>query len=73
MTRVEEIYAAVLPEMARNEIPDTTENRIIFLQGLYDGWKEDPESSLEKVLYQVALHGEITLLKLKLQFPSILG
>lgn len=38
MTRI--IYERVLPEMEANSIPDTTENRISFLQGLRDAWRE---------------------------------
>jgi hypothetical protein len=73
MTRIEEIYAAVLPEMEANGIEDTTENRIVFLQGLYDGWKEDEDTSIEKTFYMLALHSEIFGLKLRLMFPRILG
>lgn len=72
-TRMEEIYETVLPEMAANDIEDTTENRIAFLTGLYDGWKEDPETSLEKTFYMMALNSEIMSLKLKLMFPRTLG
>lgn len=74
MTRMEEIYEKVLPEMASQGIEDTTENRILFLTGLYDGWKEDTsDNCLEKTLYLVALHSEITILKLNLTFPRTMG
>ncbi len=69
MTRVEEIYEAVLPEMAAHDIEDTIENRITFLTGLQDAWKEDPEVSFEKTLYMIALSGEIFNLKLKTLLP----
>lgn len=72
MTRIEEIYAEVLPTMKEHEIEDTTENRVVFLQGLYDAWKEDEETSLEKTFYMLTLHSEIMLLKMKLMFPNIL-
>lgn len=66
MTRIEEIYSFVLPEMKANEIEDTIENRIVFLEGLQDGWREDESTSIEKTFYQMALSGEIFSLKLKL-------
>lgn len=71
MTRIEEIYETVLPEMEANGIEDTIENRIVFLQGLYDGWKEDEDRCIEKTLYQIALISEINVLKIKLKFPRI--
>jgi hypothetical protein len=66
MTRIEEIYEFVLPEMKANDIEDTTFNRMLFLEGLRDGWKEDSETSLEKSLYMIAINGEIFILKMKL-------
>lgn len=72
MTRIEEIYAEVLPMMKEHEIEDTTENRVAFLQGLYDAWKEDEETNLEKTFYMLSLHSEIMLLRMKLMFPNIL-
>jgi len=71
MTRIEEIYEFVLPEMASNGIEDTTENRLAFLEGLRDGWKEDPDKSIEKTFYQLALNGEIFGLQLRLMFPKM--
>lgn len=68
-TRMEEIYEAVLPEMAAHDIEDTTSNRIEFLTGLYDGWNEEPNKSIEQILYMIALSAEITFLKIQLQFP----
>ena len=70
---MEEIYEAVLPEMAENDIEDTTANRAIFLEGLFDAWREDSDDSIEKSLYMMALNAEIMSLKLQLMFPRILG
>jgi hypothetical protein len=66
MTLMDEVYQGVLPEMARNDIPDTTENRIIFLTGLLDGWAEDPDDSLDKSLYVAAVALEVSLLQIKM-------
>jgi hypothetical protein len=70
-TKVEEIYESVLPEMAKNDIEDTVENRISFLQGLQDAWAEDSDDSLEKALWQVALAGELLSLETKLMLRAI--
>ncbi len=67
MTRIEEIYEFMLPEMKKNNIEDTTENRLLFLQGLQDAWNEDPEASLEKVFYKLAVQSEIALLMLEVR------
>lgn len=71
MTLIEEIYEAVLAEMAVNNIPDTPANRLEFLQGLSDAWKEDPDTSLEKLRYQMALTTEIFTLILEVRFPTL--
>lgn len=71
-TKVEEIYANVLPELEANGIEDTTQHRLWALEGLCDAWKEDSESSLEKTFWMLALTQEIFSLKLKLQFPRIM-
>lgn len=63
-TRIDTIYEFVLPEMAANNIPDTTKNRIAFMQGLFDAWEEDTDTSLEKILFMLALNGEIVNLQL---------
>lgn len=70
LTRIEEIYAFVLPELASNQIEDTTANRLSALQGLMDGWKElqediSIEQSIEKSLYMLALSTEIFVLQMK--------
>ncbi len=69
MTRIEEIYESVLPEMEAHEIEDTVPNRITFLTGLYDGWREDSDHSFEKTLYMIALRTEICCLTLINQLP----
>lgn len=73
MSKIDEIYEFVLPEMESLKIEDTTENRISFLMGLSDAWKEDTDRCLEKTLYQLALTSEINCLRLKLMFPRIMG
>ncbi len=59
MTRIEEIYETVLPEMKAQNIEDTTEHRLWFLQGLKDGWLEDEDTSVEKSFYVLAVTLEI--------------
>ena len=73
MTRIEEIYKFVLQEMKDNNIDDTPQNRVEFLQGLYDSWEEDEEVNLEKTFYMLALQTEIFRLELELSIPSNLG
>jgi hypothetical protein len=68
MTRKQEIYERALPEMKSNGIDDTIENRIVFLNGMYDACKEDADISFNKTLRMVALNSEICSLKLKLDF-----
>ncbi len=63
--RLAEIYEQILPVMAANHIEDTVPNRIAFLTGLQDAWKEDDNTSFEKSLYMLALSTEIDHLKLK--------
>ena len=72
MTKIEEIYAAVLPEMKAKGIEDTIENRLAFLNGLSDAWIEDEDRSPEKCLYIVAISCEITSLNAKV-FHKNLG
>lgn len=68
MTRIEEIYDAVLKEMARLGIEDTPQNRLDMLTGLYEGWQEDTSSSFEKSLYVIALASEIAVLRVQVAF-----
>ena len=73
MTRIEEIYKFVLQEMKDNNIDDTPQNRVEFLQGLYDSWEEDEEVNLEKTFYMLAVQTEIFRLELELSIPTNLG
>jgi hypothetical protein len=71
MTRIEEIYAALLPELAENGIEDTPLHRMWALEGLRDGWKEDDEDlphdqAIEKSFYILAATMEIMVLRMKL-------
>lgn len=71
MTRIEEIYAEVLPMlMESNGIEDTPQNRLSALEGLRDAWKEDNDDSIEKTLYMVALNAEIFALHIKVMWPQ---
>ena len=70
MTRIEEIYDAILTEMARLEIEDTPQNRLDMLTGLYEGWQEDESSSFEKSLYMIALATEIAVLQVRVAFAQ---
>jgi len=72
MTKIEEIYAMLLPELEANDIEDTTEHRLWALEGLRDAWLEDSETIFEKTLYMLAINGEIFVLKLKLRYQEIL-
>ena len=58
-TKIEEIYDFVLPVMAKNNIEDTSEHRIWFLEGLRDSWREDTDTSIEKSMYIFAITAEI--------------
>ncbi len=62
MTMIAEIYERVFAEMDDLGIPDTPENRMAMLQGLADGWREDPEFHPRKPFYQLALALEINRL-----------
>lgn len=67
MTRIEEVYASVLPEMEANGVEDTLENRHSFLTGLRDGWVEDTsDNCIEKSLYVLAVTCELVLLHAKI-------
>ncbi len=59
MTKIEEIYEYVLPEMEAHDIEDTPENRYAFLLGLQAAWREDESFSIEKLAYQIELIIEI--------------
>lgn len=59
MTKLEEIYVAVLPEMAAHNIEDTPQNRLQFLTGIRDAWLEDGSVSFVKWLYLITIGNEI--------------
>jgi hypothetical protein len=67
MSKIEEIYTFILPELASKGIDDTPQHCLWALEGLRDAWKKDSDISLEKTLYQIALNGEILILKMKLR------
>jgi hypothetical protein len=66
--RVDEINDFMLDAFKEENIEDTTENRLAFLEAVQEAWREDDGDSLEKSLYQVALSGEIMILKLRTMF-----
>lgn len=66
MTKIEEINARMLEEFKAHDIEDTMENRYSFLQGLQEAWNEDPDTSIEKSLYQIALSVELTILRVRI-------
>jgi len=68
MTRIEEIYATVLPYMKDNDVNDTPENREIFLRGLLASWMEDDTKNIEKTFYEAALCQEIFKLRRKIKW-----
>jgi len=57
------IYDRVLPEMEAYQIPDTTENRIAFMEGLRDSWIEDGDQEARPWIH--ALNLEIIRLCVK--------
>lgn len=59
MSMIEEIYERVLPEMKASGIEDTIPNRIAFLQGMNDAWREDDSFSITKPFYILAVSLEI--------------
>jgi len=72
MSLIEEIYAAVLPEMKANDIEDTVENRIIFLTGLRNSWLEENDDwGTTKGFYLMSLTNEIVRLKITKRFPKL--
>lgn len=66
-TKLDEIYAVVLPEMAASNIPDTPQNRLDFLSGIREAWMEDGSASFEKWLYLMTIGGEILRLRNAIQ------
>lgn len=50
-TRNETIEKFMLQEMAKANLEPTINNKISYLEGLRDGFKEDPEESLEKTMW----------------------
>jgi hypothetical protein len=66
LSKIDEIYDAILPEIEKAGYEDTTENRIQALTGLRDAWMEDFE--LEAVLWIMAVNSEIFKLELELLF-----
>jgi hypothetical protein len=65
MSHIQEVYDLVLPELAANGFEDTTENRLVALQGLLDAWTEDPERNFAKQMYMHAVSFEIDMLKVQ--------
>lgn len=63
MTKIDEIYAAVLPAMAHENISDTPQNRLNFLTGVREAWLEDGTVSFEKWLYLMTIGNEIIRLR----------
>jgi uncharacterized protein YehS (DUF1456 family) len=71
MTKIEEINQFMLEQFEENGFEDTPENRLAFLQGLQQAWKEDQDVSLEKTLYQIALNGEIMIIQMRIGFSTL--
>ena len=63
MSMIAEIYERVLPEMKANGIEDTIPNRIAFLEGLNDSWREDDSFDIMKPFYILAVALEIQRLR----------
>lgn len=72
MELIDEINDFMLTTFQEKGVEDTTANRIAFLTGLQKAWKEDPDASIGKTLYQMALNSELMLLQIKLMFPKIM-
>ena len=60
---IQDIYDEALPEMAKNGIEDTPENRIAFLTGMMEAWEEDPAENPLKTMWVFALSVELTRLR----------
>ena len=70
-TRGEIIEEAMVQEMTEQGIDDTPENRLAFLTGLQEGWREDPSTSLEKSMYLVTISLMITRYRIKVALPTV--
>lgn len=69
---IEIVYERVLEEMKKEEIPDTTENRIAMLEGLRDGWEEEDGDNPDAVPWIIAVTLELTKLNIK-RFNEVVG
>jgi len=58
MTKIEEIYKVVLPEMEEAGLEDTLANRYAFLKIVRESWPEQPFTP-ERALYYWELDREI--------------
>jgi hypothetical protein len=74
-TKEEEITQYMVQTMAEHPVfqgwEDDTEVQIAFLEGLQESWDEDPDRSLEKTLYKLALTGMITSRKARLAIEGV--
>ena len=71
MSKIDEIYEAILPEMAAHDLEDTTEHRLWFLEGLRDGWREDDsDACIEKGLYVMTVTLEMMSLRIQLALEN---
>ena len=67
--KLTEVNTFMLETFQTHNIEDTTENRITFLEGLWDSWNEQSEDdlpikqALDKMLYMLAVHSELVRLR----------
>jgi hypothetical protein len=70
MSKIEEIYANVLPMLEANGYEDTPLNRLWALEGLRDGWLEDNPPP-EAQPWINAIRFEIALLRIRTVFTRV--
>lgn len=66
------IYEHVLQEMALNDIPDTIETRILFLEGMSEVWDEEDGENQAAWPWIAAVRVELLRLRIQ-QFTDILN
>jgi hypothetical protein len=70
MTKIEEIYANVLPMLEAKGVEDTPLHRLWALEGLRDGWLED-DPPPEAAPWISAIEFEIVLLRVRTVFQRV--
>jgi len=69
-TRSDEINKVMHTCFSEEGFEDTPDNRLAFYEGLQAAWNEDPESTLEKTQWMLALATLIATTRIKIAFPG---